>query len=128
MGILQSPPSVHTSRHLLLNHCTKSNQIWCVICPHEWCYVGLPSVAGLGRAGAFRGSRTNIPCHFLTPKTLHPAKICQHIQNIPCCFCHPRQNIPCCFCHMISYLTFWPLSKAQGAGTQKLVQLHVPFM
>ena len=33
-GIMQSPPSVrpsvHPSSHLLLNHWTKSNQIWCV--------------------------------------------------------------------------------------------------
>ena len=48
MGILQSPPSVRMSvhpsvrpsvrpsRYLLLNHWTKSNQIWCVGCSHEW--------------------------------------------------------------------------------------------
>ena len=52
MGILQSPPSVRPSvcpsvcpsvrpsvcpsRYLLLNHWTKSNQIWCVCCSHEW--------------------------------------------------------------------------------------------
>ena len=36
-GILQSPPSVSPSRYLLLNHWTKSNQIWCVGCSHEWC-------------------------------------------------------------------------------------------
>ena len=47
-GILQSPPSVRPSvcpsvcpsvrpsRYLLLNHWTKSNQIWCVGCSHEW--------------------------------------------------------------------------------------------
>ena len=39
-GILQSPPSVcpsvRPSRYLLLNHWTKSNQIWCVSCSHEW--------------------------------------------------------------------------------------------
>ena len=51
-GILQSPPSVRPSvrlsvrlsvrpsvcpsRYLLLNHWTKSNQIWCVCCSHEW--------------------------------------------------------------------------------------------
>ena len=29
-------PSVHPSRYLLLNHWTKSNQIWCVCCSHEW--------------------------------------------------------------------------------------------
>ena len=40
----------------------------------------------------------NIPCHFLTPRTKHPTKICHPGQNIPCCFCHPGQNIPCCFC------------------------------
>ena len=38
-GILQSPPSVrpsvHPSRYLLLNHWTKSNQIWCVSYSHE---------------------------------------------------------------------------------------------
>ena len=36
MGILQSPRSVHTLRYLLLNHWTKSNQIWCVCYSHEW--------------------------------------------------------------------------------------------
>ena len=39
LGILQSPPSVrpsvHPSRYLLLNHWTKSNQIWCVSYSHE---------------------------------------------------------------------------------------------
>ena len=29
-------PSVCPSRYLLLNHWTKSNQIWCVGCSHEW--------------------------------------------------------------------------------------------
>ena len=29
-------PSVRPSRYLLLNHWTKSNQIWCVCCSHEW--------------------------------------------------------------------------------------------
>ena len=29
-------PSVRPSRYLLLNHWTKSNQIWCVYCSHEW--------------------------------------------------------------------------------------------
>ena len=29
-------PSVRPSRYLLLNHWTKSNQIWCVGCSHEW--------------------------------------------------------------------------------------------
>ena len=37
---MQSPPSVRlsvrSSRYLLLNHWTKSNQIWCVSCSHEW--------------------------------------------------------------------------------------------
>ena len=33
---LQSPPSVRPSRYLLLNRWTKSNQMWCVICSHEW--------------------------------------------------------------------------------------------
>ena len=28
--------SVRPSRYLLLNHWTKSNQIWCVCCSHEW--------------------------------------------------------------------------------------------
>ena len=28
--------SVRPSRYLLLNHWTKSNQIWCVSCSHEW--------------------------------------------------------------------------------------------
>ena len=41
----------------------------------------------------------NIPCHFFTPWTKHPTKICHPGQNIPCCFCHPGHNIPCCFCH-----------------------------
>ena len=41
----------------------------------------------------------NIPCHFLTPRTKHPTKICHPGQNIPCCFCHPGHNIPCRFCH-----------------------------
>ena len=36
MGVLQSRPSVPLSRYLLLNHWTKSNQIWCVCCSHEW--------------------------------------------------------------------------------------------
>ena len=36
LGILQSPPSIRPSRYLLLNHWTKSNQIWCVSCSHEW--------------------------------------------------------------------------------------------
>ena len=35
-GILQSPPSALPSRYLLLDHWTKSNQIWCVSCSHEW--------------------------------------------------------------------------------------------
>ena len=35
-GILQSLLSVRPSRYLLLNHWTKSNQIWCVSCSHEW--------------------------------------------------------------------------------------------
>ena len=35
-GILQSPLSVCQSRYLLLNHWTKSKQIWCVCCTHEW--------------------------------------------------------------------------------------------
>ena len=35
-GKLQSPPSVRPSRYLLLNHWTKSNQVWCVSCSHEW--------------------------------------------------------------------------------------------
>ena len=38
-GILQSPasvsPSVSPTHYLLLNHWTKSNQIWCVSCSHE---------------------------------------------------------------------------------------------
>ena len=29
-------PSVCPSRYLLLNHWTKSNQIWCVSCSHKW--------------------------------------------------------------------------------------------
>ena len=29
-------PSVRPSRYILLNHWTKSNQIWCVSCSHEW--------------------------------------------------------------------------------------------
>ena len=29
-------PSVRPSRYLLLNHWTKSNQIWCVSCSHVW--------------------------------------------------------------------------------------------
>ena len=29
-------PSVRPSRYLLLNHWTKSNQIWCVSWSHEW--------------------------------------------------------------------------------------------
>ena len=38
-------PSVRPSRYLLLNHWTKSNQIWCVSCSHEWgvqrhCFFG----------------------------------------------------------------------------------------
>ena len=41
----------------------------------------------------------NIPCHFLTPRTKHPTKICHPGQNIPCCFCRPGHNIPCSFCH-----------------------------
>ena len=41
----------------------------------------------------------NIPCHFLTPRTKHPTKICHPGQNIPCSFCHPGHNIPYCFCH-----------------------------
>ena len=36
MGILQLPQPVRPSRYLLLNHWTKSNQIWCVSCSHEW--------------------------------------------------------------------------------------------
>ena len=40
----------------------------------------------------------NIPCHFLPPRTKHPASICHPGQNIPCSFCHPGQNIPCHFC------------------------------
>ena len=39
MGILQSPQSVRLScppHYLLLNPWTKSNQIWCVSCSHEW--------------------------------------------------------------------------------------------
>ena len=50
------------------------------------------------------GSRTNIlgqniPCHFFTPRTKHPTKICHPGQNIPRCFCHPVHNILCHFCH-----------------------------
>ena len=45
------------------------------------------------------GAGQNIPCHFLTPRTKHPTKICHPGQNISCCFCHPGHNIPCCFCH-----------------------------
>ena len=41
----------------------------------------------------------NIPCHFFTPRTKHPTKICHPGQNIPRCFCHPGHNIPCLFCH-----------------------------
>ena len=41
----------------------------------------------------------NIPCHFFTPRTKHPTKICHPGQNIPRCFCHPGHNIPCHFCH-----------------------------
>ena len=41
----------------------------------------------------------NIPCHFLSPRTKHPASICHPGQNIPCSFCHSGQNIPCHFCH-----------------------------
>ena len=44
-------------------------------------------------------SGQNIPCHFLPPRTKHPASICHPRQNIPCCFCLPGHNIPCCFCH-----------------------------
>ena len=40
----------------------------------------------------------NIPCHFLPPRTKHPASICHPGQNIPCSFCYPGQNIPCHFC------------------------------
>ena len=40
-----------------------------------------------------------VPCHFFTPRTKHPTKICHPGQNIPSCFCHPRHNIPCHFCH-----------------------------
>ena len=40
----------------------------------------------------------NRPCHFLPPRTKHPASICHPGQNIPCSFCHPGQNIPCHFC------------------------------
>ena len=29
-------PSVRRTCYLLLNHWTKSNQIWCVCCSHEW--------------------------------------------------------------------------------------------
>ena len=29
-------PSVCPSRYLLLNHWTKSNQIWCLCCSHKW--------------------------------------------------------------------------------------------
>ena len=36
MGILQSRPSVRSSRYLLLNHWTKFNQIWCASYSHEW--------------------------------------------------------------------------------------------
>ena len=42
----------------------------------------------------------NIPCHFLPPRTKHPASICHPGQNIPRCFCHPGHNIPCHFCHL----------------------------
>ena len=41
----------------------------------------------------------NIPCHYFTPRTKHPTKICHPGQNIPSCFCHPGHNIPCHFCH-----------------------------
>ena len=41
----------------------------------------------------------NIPCHFFTPRTKHPTKICHPGQNIPRCFRHPGHNIPCHFCH-----------------------------
>ena len=36
IGILQWRPSIFLSQYLLLNHWTKSNQIWCASCLHEW--------------------------------------------------------------------------------------------
>ena len=48
--ILQSPPSVRPLRYLL-NHWTKSNQIRCVSCSHEWGaqrHIFCPTPWGLG--------------------------------------------------------------------------------
>ena len=57
-------------------------------------------VAGAGWSGAGQNiPGQNIPCHFFTPRTKHPTKICHPGQNIPRCFCHPGHNIPCHFCH-----------------------------
>ena len=51
-GILQSPPSVrpsvHPSRYLLLNHWTKSNQIWCVSYSHAQRHIFSPAPWGPG--------------------------------------------------------------------------------
>ena len=54
IAIASVRPSVRPSRYLLLNHWTKSNQIWCLRCSHEWCaqrHIFLaPPPGALGRA------------------------------------------------------------------------------
>ena len=56
-GILQSPPSVRLSCYLLLNHWTKSNQIWCVSWSHKW---GVQRHIFLGPAPWGGAKRSNI--------------------------------------------------------------------
>ena len=34
--MIKSPPSIRPVCYLILNHWTKSNQIWCVSCSHKW--------------------------------------------------------------------------------------------
>ena len=75
-GILQLPPSVRPSvhpsvrpsRYLLLNHWTKSNQIWCVGYSHEWVSVRLsvrPSVT-LSPPKPLDEIQPNLVCGLLT--------------------------------------------------------------
>ena len=121
MGILQSPPSVRPSRHLLLNHSTKSNQIWCVSYSHEWCYVGLHLVDGLGRAGAFRGSR---PKHSGTkhPMPFFDTKDKISHKDLPPCTKHPMLYLSPRTKHLMLFLsydiTFDLLAPPQGPRGQ----------
>ena len=82
----------HIARAIELGSCQSD------LC-NSWGYESLRKSKDLLKGAGQNIPRQNIPCHFLTPRTKHPTKICHPGQNIPCCFCHPGHNIPCCFCH-----------------------------